>query len=204
MIIIVDYGTANIGSVLSMGRKAGGQFRISSDPDDVAAADKLILPGVGAFDHGMANLHDRGLAAALNHAVLERKVPILGICLGVQLFARRSEEGVRPGLGWIAADTVKFRAAAAGSRLKVPHMGWNHVIPAKDDPLLIGLPDDPRFYFVHSYHLVCDDVADVLTWTDHGCHFASAVRHDNIWGTQFHPEKSHKFGLALMRNFIAM
>jgi glutamine amidotransferase len=201
MIVIVDYGTANIGSVLSMGLKAGGQLRISADPDEVAAADKLILPGVGAFDHGMANLHDRGLAAALNHAVLERKVPILGICLGVQLFTRGSEEGKLPGLGWIAADTVKFRFDQTAPDLKVPHMGWNHVTPAKDDPLLVALPVDPRFYFVHTYHLVCDDEKDVLTWTQHGHRFASSVSHGNIWGTQFHPEKSHKFGLAMMRNF---
>jgi glutamine amidotransferase len=204
MIIVVDYGMGNLGSVVNMGRKAGGELRCSPSPDDVAAAGKLILPGVGSFDQGMGNLHDRGLVTALNHAVMERKVPILGICLGVQLFTRRSEEGTRPGLGWIAADTVKFRFDAASSHLKAPHMGWNHVMPAKADPLLTDLPDDPRFYFVHSYHLVCEDVTDVLTWTDHGCRFASAVRHGNIWGTQFHPEKSHKFGLALMRNFIAI
>lgn len=179
-------------------------MHISGDPEQVAEADKLILPGVGAFDQGMRNLHERGLTAALNHAVLDRRVPILGICLGVQLFTRRSEEGSQPGLGWMAADTVRFRFKDPRSDFKVPHMGWNRVTPAKSDPLIQALPHEPRFYFVHSYHLVCDDPSDVLLWTEHGHQFASAIRHRNIWGTQFHPEKSHKFGLALMRNFIAL
>lgn len=204
MIVIVDYGMGNVASVLNMGRRAGGQLQISGNPEQVAAADKLILPGVGAFDQGMVNLHERGLAAALNHAVLERKVPILGICLGVQLFTRRSEEGVQPGLGWIAADTLRFRFGQSQVNLKVPHMGWNRITPAKPDPLLEALPPEPRCYFVHSYYLVCDDPADVLTWSEHGHRFASGIRRGNLWGTQFHPEKSHKFGLALMRNFIAL
>lgn len=203
-IVIVDYGVGNLGSILNMGRKAGGEMLISGDPEVIARADKLILPGVGAFDVGMTNLRERGLVASLNEAVKARGVPILGICLGVQLFTRRSEEGIIPGLGWIAADTIRFRfdSKEKHETLKVPHMGWDHIESARADRLLSDLPPEPRFYFVHSYHLVCDDAADVLTWTEYGHRFASAVQRGNIWGTQFHPEKSHKFGFALLQNFV--
>jgi glutamine amidotransferase len=204
MITVIDYGMGNLGSIVNMGKKAGGQFQISGDPAVIAQAGKLILPGVGAFDQGMTNLRERGLIRVLNECVLERRVPILGICLGVQLFTRRSEEGQLPGLGWIAGDTIRFQWPGATPQLKVPHMGWNSVEPAKPDPVLADLPPEPRFYFVHSYHLRCDDPADVLTWTTYGHRFASAVQHGNVRGTQFHPEKSHKFGLALLRNFIAL
>lgn len=204
MTTVIDYGMGNLGSIVNMGRKAGGSFTVSADPAVIAQADKLILPGVGSFDHGMTKLRERGLIPVLNQQVLERKIPILGICLGVQLFTRGSEEGVLPGLGWIAGDTIRFKRAVEPSTLKVPHMGWNFIEPAKADPLLRDLPPEPRFYFVHSYHLVCDDATDVLTWTQYGQRFASAVQRGNIWGTQFHPEKSHKFGLALLKNFLAL
>lgn len=204
MIVVVDYGMGNVASVLSMGRKAGGEMKLSGDPAVVAAAHKLILPGVGAFEQGMEKLHERHLVEAMNEAVIERKVPILGVCLGVQLFTRRSEEGARAGLGWIAADTIRFQCVRDGSALRVPHMGWNNVELTKDDPLLRALPQNPRFYFVHSYYVACDDPADVLLWATYGVRFAAAVRRGNIWGTQFHPEKSHKFGLALMQSFISL
>ena len=175
---------------------------ISADPDKVLSAAKLILPGVGHFDQGMQNLRKRGLVEALNEAVLVRRTPILGICLGVQLFTQSSEEGRLPGLGWVAAATVQFRFDGSQGALKVPHMGWNSIQPARSDRLFAHLPADPRFYFVHSYHLVCDEERDVLAWTTHGYRFASAIQHGSIWGTQFHPEKSHKFGLAVMRDFL--
>ena len=204
MTTVIDYGMGNLGSIVNMGRKAGGSFTVSADPAVIAQADKLILPGVGSFDHGMTKLRERGLIPVLNQQVLERMVPILGICLGVQLFTRGSEEGALPGLGWIAGHTIRFKRAVEPSTLKVPHMGWNFIEPAKHDLLLRDLPPEPRFYFVHSYHLVCDDATDVLTWTQYGQRFASAVQRGNIWGTQFHPEKSHKFGLALLKNFLAL
>ena len=204
MTVVIDYGMGNVGSIVNMGRKAGGSFTVSADPAVIAQADKLILPGVGSFDHGMTKLRERGLIPLLNQQVLERKVPILGICLGVQLFTRGSEEGVLPGLGWIAGETIRFKRAVEPSTLKVPHMGWNFIEPARADALLRDLPPAPRFYFVHSYHLVCDDAADVLTWTQYGHRFASGVQRGNIRGTQFHPEKSHKFGLALLKNFLAL
>ncbi len=204
MIVIVDYGTGNLGSIQNMGRKAGGEMLISGDPNVISRADKLILPGVGAFDVGMTNLRSRGLEGPLNDAVRNRCVPILGICLGVQLFTRGSEEGVEPGLGWIAGDTIRFNfdSNPEHAALKVPHMGWDYIEPTREDRLLKNLPPEPRFYFVHSYHLACDDALDVLTWTDYGLRFASSVQRGNIWGTQFHPEKSHKFGFALLQNFV--
>lgn len=201
MIVVVDYGLGNVASVVKMGRKAGGDLVVSGEPHVIAAAAKLILPGVGAFGRGMSNLRERGLVSALDHAVLERKVPVLGLCLGLHLFGRGSEEGGGAGLGWVAANSIRFRCDGDGSGLKVPHMGWNRVEATREDPLVSLLPPSPRFYFVHSYHLVCDDTADVLLWSNHGTRFVAAIRHGNVWGTQFHPEKSHKFGLALMRAF---
>lgn len=202
MITIIDYGMGNVGSIRNMGKKLGYDIAISGDPAVIAQAEKLILPGVGSFDKGITNLC--GLIPVLNERVLERKVPILGVCLGVQLFTRGSEEGRLPGLGWIAADTKRFRFGPENADLKVPHMGWNFIEPAKPATLLEALPPEPRFYFVHSYHLVCDHAADVLTWTTYGHRFASAVQRENIWGTQYHPEKSHKFGMALLKNFLAL
>jgi len=204
MVIIVDYGVGNLASIANMARKAGTDCVISSEPAVVAAADKLILPGVGAFDHGMANLEERGLVPALNESAMRRRVPTLGLCLGMQLMGRGSAEGGRPGLRWLAADSVRFRFPGDPGALKVPHMGWNYIQPAAPAALIDGLPPEPRFYFVHSYHLACDEPSDVMCWTRYGERFASGIHRDNLWGTQFHPEKSHSFGLALLRNFLAL
>lgn len=199
-IVIVNYGLGNLASVKNMLRKAGYDAEVSSDPAVILGASRLVLPGVGAFDHGMRNLAEAGLIDVLNEAVLERRTPILGICLGLQLMSRRSEEGVLPGLGWIAADTVRFRFPEGRDDLRIPHMGWNTVTAAKDT-FMSPRDDETRFYFVHSYHLRCDDPADVaLTATYGGDVVAAAVR-GHVAGTQFHPEKSHKFGLALLRAF---
>lgn len=203
MITVVDYGSGNLASVVNMGRKAGGDLQISSDPRVVAEAEKIILPGVGAFARAMSNLRERGLIPALQHAVMERQVPILGLCVGIQLLSRRSEEGAAEGLGWIAADTYRFDCDRTHG-LRVPHMGWNHVQVAKADPLVATLPERPRFYFVHSYYVRCDDDRDVLLWSEHGPRFAAAIQHGHIRGAQFHPEKSHQFGLALFRQFVAL
>lgn len=203
MVTIVDYGVGNLASIANMARKAGTQCVISSQPADVLAADKLILPGVGAFDRGMANLEERGLIPALNERAIGRGVPTLGLCLGMQLLGRGSEEGTRPGLGWLEADTVRFKFTA-DSPLKVPHMGWNFIEPAAPAALVEHLPAEPRFYFVHSFYLACDDPGDVMCWTTYGDRFASGIHKGNLWGTQFHPEKSHSFGLALLKNFLAL
>jgi glutamine amidotransferase len=199
LITIVDYHMGNPASIGNMLKKLGVASEITSDPARVAAAERLILPGVGAFDAGMDSLQRSKLIPVLNERVLAARVPTLGICLGMQLMTRASAEGQRPGLGWVAAETVKFQFSDA--RLKVPHMGWNVVVQTRRSPLLEDLPPQPRFYFVHSYFIRCDDEADVLLTTPYGAPFHSAFHHDNVWGVQFHPEKSHKFGMRLLQNF---
>jgi glutamine amidotransferase len=200
MIVVVDYGMGNIGSIANMLRKVGAEARISADPEVIDAASKLILPGVGAFDQGMQNLADRGLIPLLTRKVMAEKVPILGVCLGMQLFARTSEEGRCPGLGWLDAAAVRFRPEAA-SGIKVPHMGWNTITVRHPHPILSELEEGARFYFVHSYHVVCHDPHVVLATTSYGLEFVSVVARDNIVGVQFHAEKSHRFGMQLYRNF---
>lgn len=201
MLVVVDYGMGNVGSIANMLRKVGAEAKISSDHSVIEAADKLILPGVGAFDQGMHNLSERGLIPLLTRRVLEEKTPILGVCLGMQLFAKSSEEGRCPGLGWVEATAVRFRPEGTEGRLKVPHMGWNTLEPQLPHPLLEGLGAQARFYFVHSFHLVCTHPSIVLTRTSYGGLFVSAIARDNILGVQFHPEKSHRFGMQLYRNF---
>jgi len=201
MIVIVDYNTGNLGSILNMFKKIGHKAAISADPQQVAAASKLVLPGVGAFDVGMLNLDKSGLIPLLNKRVVEDGVPTLGICLGMQLMASCSEEGKRTGLGWVDANVIRFQSHALSSPLKIPHMGWNRVLMRRPSPLTSELPDEPRFYFVHSYFVRCNRAEDVLLTTNYGETFDSAFQSGNVWGVQFHPEKSHKFGMALLRNF---
>jgi glutamine amidotransferase len=200
VIVVVDYGMGNVGSILNMLRKIGAPACVASGGDALAKADKIVLPGVGAFDAAMGRLAELDIIPLLNQKVLAEKTPILGICLGMQLLTTSSEEGTLPGLGWLNARTVRFNFKASPS-LRVPHMGWNEVKPQAVGDLWSSLDEAPRFYFVHSYHLVCDDPADVMGTTQHGYEFVSAVRKDNIRGTQFHPEKSHRFGLQLLQNF---
>ena len=204
MIVVVDYGMGNLGSVRNMLRKLGADVRVSSDPALIHHAEKLVLPGVGAFDQGMRGLEVRGLLPVLHEKVVEHKAPILGICLGMQLFARRSEEGALPGLGWLDAEVVRFSFPQPGTVVKVPHMGWNTVEVRQDHPLFAGFDGPPRFYFVHSYHMCCHDPRDVLATSAHGGEFTAAVARGNILATQFHPEKSHSFGLRLLGNFSAL
>ena len=199
MITIVDYNMGNLGSIRNMLKKIGVACEVTADARAIAAASKLILPGVGAFDAGMDNLERSGLIPVLDERVMQARVPTLGICLGMQLMTRSSDEGQRKGLGWIDARALRLRPTDAA--LKVPHMGWNRVTPVRHSPLTDALPDEPRFYFVHSYHVCCHDEGDVLLTTPYGEVFHSAFQHDNVAGVQFHPEKSHKFGMALLRNF---
>ncbi len=202
MIVIIDYGVGNLGSIANMLKKVRVEVKISSNPDVIMQADKLILPGVGAFDGGMKKLDERGLIPLLNRRVLEEHIPILGLCLGMQLFSLKSEEGSLPGLGWIEANTVRFHFDQEQSHLKIPHMGWNYIKPKQDSPLWKdGYGDETRFYFVHSYHLQCLHEENILATTFHGYEFPSMVVNGNIVGTQFHPEKSHKFGMKLLKNF---
>jgi glutamine amidotransferase len=201
MIAIIDYGLGNLGSIANMLKKVSARTTISSDPAVIAQANKLILPGVGAFDAGMKNLEARGLIPLLNAQVQEKKVPILGVCLGMQLLSRRSEEGQLPGLGWLDAETIRFKFDYASANLKIPHMGWNRLTVCQPHPLFADIDAEIRFYFVHSYHVVCSDPDNVLAQTTYGFDFTSAVVKDNIMGVQFHPEKSHKFGMRLLKNF---
>lgn len=200
MIVIVDYGIGNLGSIQNMLRKAGAEAAIGRDAASVGNADGLILPGVGAFDPAMASLEASGLLPILGRRVLEEKIPLLGICLGMQLLTKRSDEGRTPGLGWVEAETVKFTSQG----LKVPHMGWNTVGIKLDDPLFRDMPPEPRFYFVHSYYVKCASDENVLTTTAYGNDFCSSLVQGNIRGVQFHPEKSHKFGMKLLKNFAEL
>lgn len=204
MIIIVDYGLGNLSSIKNMLRRLGHKAEISGDPATILAADKLILPGVGAYDHGMRNIAERGLRDALDRKALTERVPVLGICLGMQLLFEGSEEGTEPGLGWIPGRATLFRFPEGAERLKVPHMGWNEVSVASGHPLTRDLPEQARYYFVHSYKVECRDPSDVILTADYGCPVTAAVAHGNIMGTQFHPEKSHRFGMAILKNFAEL
>lgn len=183
-------------------RKIGTSSIVSDRIDDLQRADKLILPGVGAFDNGMKNIAELGLLPLLNKQVLEKGTPILGICLGMQLLMEKSEEGGLSGLGWIEGKVLRFRFDNQQTDLKIPHMGWNTVKVQKEEPLFAGMEDGSRFYFVHSYHVMCSRQEDVLATTKHGHDFPSAISRSNIMGTQFHPEKSHRFGMGILRNFV--
>ena len=201
MITIVDYGVGNLGSILNMLKKVGAKAQVSSDPAVLRQAGKLILPGVGAFDAGMRKLNEVGLVPLLNELVLEKKVPVIGLCLGMQLMTKGSEEGTEAGLGWVDAETVRFKFGSENAHLKIPHMGWNTLDIQRPHPLVSDLEPESRFYFVHSYHIVCADEADVVAYTDYGYPLAAVISKGNIMGAQFHPEKSHKYGMQLLRNF---
>jgi len=200
MIIIVDYKVGNLGSILNMLRKIGAKAEISSDRKKIEDAAKLILPGVGSYDTGVKNLQELELINILNFKVLEQKVPVLGICLGMQLLTTSSEEGIEQGFSWIKGRTKRFRFPE-DSNLKVPHMGWNYVNQQKESILFKEMYETPKFYFVHSYYIEPVDNSDILATTSHGIEFCSSLEKENIFGTQFHPEKSHKYGMRLLRNF---
>jgi glutamine amidotransferase len=201
MITIIDYKTGNLGSIQNILKRIGEESVVTSDKNVISGATKIILPGVGAFDTGMRNLNELDLVEILNRKALEEKIPVLGICLGMQLLSKGSEEGSLPGLGWIDGETVRFRFQNS-VEYKIPHMGWNFIRQHKPSRLLEGMYPDPRFYFVHSYYLRANDRIDVLTSTEYEIEFTSAVERGNVLGAQFHPEKSHKFGMKLLKNFI--
>ncbi|MCP4218980.1 MAG: imidazole glycerol phosphate synthase subunit HisH [bacterium] len=201
MITIIDYGMGNLGSIKNMFKKIGTEAIISSEAKDIEQAEKLLLPGVGAFDNGMKNLKEMGLQDVLTRKVVREKTPFLGICLGMQLLAQKSEEGVLPGLGWVPGKVVRFHFDDSHSHLKIPHMGWNTLDIKKEHPLVNELAEENRFYFVHSYHLETEDKAMAIGETEYGYRFVSSIAMDNILGVQFHPEKSHKFGMQVLSNF---
>ena len=203
MIIVADYGAGNIGSVLNMIKKAGGQAIASANISDIQNASKILLPGVGSFDNAMDKLERLGLVEPIREKA-KLGTPVLGICLGMQLLSYGSEEGKKAGLGLIPGKVKSFKFDAKNSLLRVPHMGWNRVIASKQHVLTDKLESDARFYFVHSYHYECEDVNDELFRTHYGYDFSSGVQRGNIMGVQFHPEKSHRYGMQLFKNFIGL
>jgi len=201
-VVIVDYGMGNVCSIANMLKKVRGNAIISGDPEVVARARRIILPGVGAFDNGMSHLESRGLLPVLHRKAMEERVPILGICLGMQLLGRHSEEGSLPGLGWVHGESRRFRFPESQPGLRIPHMGWNTVTVDRPHGLFADGNRELRFYFAHSYHLCCANPGNVLCTTVYGDRFTSAVASDNIVGVQFHPEKSHSYGMRLLSSFL--
>jgi glutamine amidotransferase len=200
MIGIIDYGLGNLGSLLNMCHKIGRKASLVHTEEEVLSASHLILPGVGTFDTGMRNLASSGLIPVLKTAVSDQKIPVLGICLGAQLMLESSEEGVLPGLGWINGRVIKF---GSENGLKVPHMGWNSLTYISHTALYHSMPQTPpRFYFVHSYYLGLTNPENVSAWSNYGHKFAASFEHGNVMGVQFHPEKSHQFGMQLLHNFF--
>ncbi len=202
MVTIVDYGLGNLGSIKNMLKKIGVESCISSDIDVIATAEKLILPGVGSFDTGMKNIEELNLLPILNKRVLEDEIPVLGICLGMQLMTKNSEEGILPGLGWIDAETRKFILPEGGKRYTIPHMGWEYVTQKKESNLIQQQTESAKFYFVHAYYVSCSSENNVLLEAEYIHPFVAAFEHKNIIGVQFHPEKSHSYGMKMLKNFI--
>ena len=202
MITIVDYGMGNLGSMLNMFKRIGVKASITSDLKSISASEKMVLPGVGSFDAAMERITNTpGLRKVLDQKALHECIPVLGVCLGMQLLTRSSEEGQLPGLGWISGETQRFPRQ---NGLKVPHMGWNIANPYVPSPLTAGIDPEPRYYFVHSYFVQVDAPAHSLMRTSYGIEFDSAIGRDNIFGVQFHPEKSHRFGMQILNNFAEL
>ena len=201
MIVLIDYGMGNLRSVQKKFIMVGADVKISSDPKVITNANKLVLPGVGHFNNGIKKLKESKIWESLNKKVLVEQTPILGICLGMQLMAKYSEEGEVEGLGWFDANVIKFQVKNH-LKYKVPHIGWNNTIIAKKSELFHGIPTNALFYFVHSYHVICKNHEDILTTTEYEYQFTSSIQKDNIYGTQFHPEKSHDWGELVFQNFV--
>ena len=201
MIHVVDYGLGNVGAFLTLYKRLEIPAVAATSPAELAEADHIVLPGVGSFDHAMQSLNASGMREMLDRLVVERKVPVLGVCVGMQILGGRSDEGREAGLGWISGSIRDLAGRREGHNgLPLPHMGWNDVQPQRDEALLAGIPD-PRFYFLHSFYFDNDDDADVAATVEYGARFTCMVNRGNIWGVQFHPEKSHRYGMALLKNF---
>lgn len=201
MITIIDYGLGNVLAFVNVYKRLNIPVAVAKRADDLAQASKLILPGVGSFDHAIKQLNMSGMRERVEQLVKRDGIPILGICVGMQILAACSDEGKLPGLGWIDGKVKKFDISSMPSGTYLPHMGWNDVMPARDSRLFKGMETDSRFYFLHSYYFECQQQQDVLAVTDYGGVFSCAIHHDNVYGVQFHPEKSHHFGSQLLKNF---
>lgn len=201
MIAIVDYGVGNIKAFANIYKNLDIPFVIAKSVNDLDSVTKVILPGVGSFDHAMKSLIDSGMRERLDELVLQKNVPVLGICVGLQMLAKSSDEGIMSGLGWIDGDVKKFDEAKLSKNTPLPHMGWNSIHIEKESPLLKGLEQESRFYFLHSYFIQCENKEDVVATANYGEDFACVIQHNNIYGIQPHPEKSHQNGITLLKNF---
>ena len=204
MIAILDYGSGNIQAIKNIFKRLNIECEFVCEPEQLKKASKIILPGVGAFDEAMQQLDKSGLRESIDYYVLEKKIPVLGVCVGMQIMAESSEEGELPGLGWFSAQVKKFDEAKLLHKPKIPHMGWNTVHPVTEHPVFNNIDIEKGFYFLHSYYFECQDKADVLSLTTYGEEFTSSVNKANIFGFQFHPEKSHSNGVNLFKNFAEM
>ncbi len=203
MISLIDFHCGNTASVVNMLMKLGVNVKVVSNARDLEGSSGFILPGVGSFDMGMRNLHGQDLIPLLSEKVLVEKIPILGICLGAQLLFEKSEEGREQGLGWLGGEVKKFDINRLRQRDRIPNMGWLEIKKTKRSLLFDSFEQAPRFYFVHSYHIECRESSDVVATACHGYKFTAAVQRANIFGVQFHPEKSHSFGYSLLKNYTS-
>ena len=201
MITIIDYGLGNIRAFVNVYERLNISIKIAHKPDEIKNATKIILPGVGAFDHAMSQLNNSGLRDELEKQVIINNIPVIGICVGMQMLAKSSDEGKLAGLGWIDGVVKIFDASKIPFKTRLPHMGWNTIDPVKKVPLLEGFDTQSRFYFLHSYYFVCNNPDDIIATTSYGISYTSAFARNNIFGIQFHPEKSHKNGIQLLHNF---
>lgn len=204
MITIIDYGVGNINAFVNVYKRVDVPVKIARTKEDLEGAQKLILPGVGHFDHAMTQLNNSGMREKLDDLVLNQKIPVIGICVGMQMMANRSDEGIMEGLKWIDATVKKFDETKIQQVTRLPHMGWNDVKPVKDVGLFEGLQDNSIFYFLHTYYFECNNSEDIMAVTEYGGEFASAAHHENKFGIQFHPEKSHHYGEILLHNFAKL
>ena len=204
MITIIDYGVGNIFSFQNVYKILDILTKIAKTYKDLSDAKKIILPGVGSFDYAMKQLNVSGMREKLDELVLEKKVPVIGICVGMQMMGNRSDEGKLEGLKWIDSEILKFDESLIQQRTKLPHMGWNDVTSVNNHPLFVGLEKEAIFYFLHSFYFKCNNPKDSIAVSDYGLSFSSAVNKDNIYGIQFHPEKSHQYGEKLLHNFAKL
>ncbi len=201
MITIINYGLGNISAFANVYKRLNIPVTIATHKEDLNDASKIILPGVGAFDHAMTLLQKSGMRETLDELVLHKRIPVVGICVGMQILAKSSDEGILPGLGWIDGEVKKFDATLIKHKTRLPHMGWNTINPINSSKLLLGFNERSRFYFLHSYYFKCNDIGNEIANTEYGINYSSAVQKENIFGVQFHPEKSHENGIQLLNNF---
>lgn len=204
MIVIINYGLGNLNAFVNIFKKLDIPVKIATQESDLENATKIVLPGVGAFDHAMAKLNESGMRETLDDLVLNKKLPVIGICVGMQILAKSSDEGVMPGLGYIDGVVRKFDTSNFKQKTRLPHMGWNDIVPKQGHSLFKDLEKVPLYYFLHSYYFECNKSEDAIATADYGTEFVCAVNNENIYGVQFHPEKSHHYGVQLLKNFAEL